>query len=242
MNRTRGGPPVVLEDARLSYRSGRVVPVEDVSLALPSGSFTTVMGPSGAGKSSLLSLIGCLVTPSAGSVEVTGREVGGLTDRERSRLRATEVGFVFQHDNLLPRLTAVENVALPLLFAGVSRPARRERARELLAQVGLADRTDHSPAELSGGERQRVAVARAFANRPSVVLADEPTGSVDRETGHRVLELFERFHADGHTILLVTHDPAVARRGESRLFMRAGRLSRDREDDWRRPPIGEASG
>ena len=235
MDRTENRPPVALRDARLSYRSGEVVPVRDVSLVVPSGSFTTVTGPSGAGKTSLLSLIGCLVTPTAGSVEVTGREVGRLSDRERSRLRAAEVGFVFQHHNLLPRLTAVENVALPLLFDGVARSPRRERARELLGRVGLADRTDHLPTELSGGERQRVAVARAFANRPSVVLADEPTGSVDRDTGDRVLELFQRFHADGHTILLVTHDPEVARHGGSRLFMRGGRLRREPAPDWERP-------
>lgn len=199
------------------------------------------MGPSGAGKSSLLSLIGCLVTPTSGTVKVTGREISGLTDRQRSQLRAAEIGFIFQHHNLLPRLTAMENVALPLLFDGVSRDARRDRARELLEQVGLANRIDHRPVELSGGERQRVAVARAFANRPSVVLADEPTGSIDRETGRGVLELFERFHDGGQTILLVTHDPEVAKRGELRLFMQEGRLARNAQADWQRSLIGEAS-
>jgi putative ABC transport system ATP-binding protein len=223
-------PVVALSDVRKTYDvGGTVEALAGVSLALPEGSYTAVMGPSGSGKSTLLNLIGALDTPTAGRVVVAGEEVSTATDGARAELRGTEIGFVFQTFNLLSRLTAVENVGLPLVFAGVPRPERRERARELLADVGLGDRTDHLPTELSGGQRQRVAIARALVADPALVLADEPTGNVDTETGGRVLDIFDRLHGAGNTILLVTHERHVAERAERIVHVRDGELERVEE-------------
>ena len=166
---------------------GPVTALDDVSLSLARGSYTAVMGPSGSGKSTLLNLVGGLDTPTSGTVAVDGKEWGTLSENERATLRGREVGFIFQTFNLMPRLTAVENVALPLTFQGWGRTERTERARELLDSVGLGDRLDHRPPELSGGQRQRVAIARALAAEPAILLADEPTGNVDTETGSRVM-------------------------------------------------------
>ena len=197
-----------------------------VTLTVPRGSYTAIMGPSGSGKSTLMNVIGCLDTPTAGRVVVDGADVGRLSGRERTRLRGTEVGFVFQSFNLMPRLTALENVALPQLFQGVSRRERRAHARELLERVGIGDRTDHYPNELSGGQRQRVALARALANDPAIVLADEPSGNLDTETEARVLDLFDEFHDAGTTMIVVTHEPHVAERAERIVHLLDGRIER----------------
>jgi len=220
-------PVVELTGVTKTYDMGGVVEaLAGVSLALSEGSYTAVMGPSGSGKSTLLNLIGALDTPTEGRVVVAGQDVGTATEAERASLRGTDVGFVFQTFNLLPRLTAVENVALPLVFAGVPRAERTASARELLADVGLGDRTDHHPTELSGGQRQRVAIARALAADPALVLADEPTGNVDTDTGGRVLDIFDDLHARGNTLLLVTHERHVAERAERIVHVRDGELVR----------------
>jgi len=220
-------PVVELRNVSKTYDVGGVVrALSGVSLSLARGSYTAVMGPSGSGKSTLMNLIGALDTPTEGEVFVDGRRVSDATEDERAAVRGTDVGFVFQTFNLLPRLTAVENVALPLVFAGVARAERQERARDLLARVGLADRTDHLPTELSGGQRQRVAIARALVADPALVLADEPTGNVDTDTGARVLDVFDELHAAGNTILLVTHERHVAERAERIVHVRDGERRR----------------
>ena len=219
----REGDAVVVRDVEKRYRRTDEVTVEalsGVSLTLPVGSYTAVMGPSGSGKSTLLNLVGGLDTPTAGSVAVGGTELSGLSEPERARVRGEEVGFVFQTFNLMPRLTAAENVAFPLVFRGVGRAERLDRARELLADVGLADRTDHRPNELSGGQRQRVAIARALAGDPTLVLADEPTGNVDTGTGDRVMSVLRRVNDAGNTILLVTHERHIAERADRIVHLR----------------------
>jgi putative ABC transport system ATP-binding protein len=229
MSTTRDGaaPVVDLTGVTKTYDVGGVVEaLSEVSLTLAEGSYTAVMGPSGSGKSTLLNLIGALDTPTAGRVVVDGRDVSTATESERAGLRGTTVGFVFQTFNLLSRLTAVENVALPLVFEGVDRAERTGRARELLADVGLGDRLDHLPTELSGGQRQRVAIARALVADPALVLADEPTGNVDTETGSRVLGVFDDLHARGNTLLLVTHERHVAERAERIVHVRDGEVER----------------
>jgi putative ABC transport system ATP-binding protein len=180
------------------------------------------MGPSGSGKSTLLNLVGCLDTPSEGSVHVAGQEVTALGESDRATVRGRQVGFVFQTFNLMPRLTAVENVALPLVFQGVDRRDRIETAEDLLDRVGLADRTDHRPSELSGGQRQRVAIARALSTDPALILADEPTGNIDTETGASIMELFANLHDEGNTVLLVTHERRIAEHAERIVHLRDG--------------------
>ncbi|WP_049928955.1 ABC transporter ATP-binding protein [Halopiger goleimassiliensis] len=224
------GSAVALEDVRKTYRLAEPVHALDgVTLEIPRGSYTAIMGPSGSGKSTLMNLVGCLDTPTEGSVVVDGREVAGLGERERTRLRGTTVGFVFQTFNLMPRLNALENVALPQLFQGVGRNERRERARTLLERVGLGDRTDHMPNELSGGQRQRVALARALVNDPAIVLADEPSGNLDTETEADVLDLFAAFHEGGTTMVVVTHERHVAERAERIVHLLDGRIERIEE-------------
>ncbi|WP_226039881.1 ABC transporter ATP-binding protein [Natrinema sp. DC36] len=224
------GTAVSLSNVRKTYRIGEPVHALDgVSLEVPRGSYTAIMGPSGSGKSTLMNLVGCLDTPTEGTVVVGGREVGALGDRERTRLRGTEVGFVFQTFNLMPRLNAVENVALPQLFQNVGRSERRERARDLLERVGLSDRADHLPNELSGGQRQRVALARALVNDPAIVLADEPSGNLDTETEADILDLFDEFHGGGTTMLVVTHERHVAERADRIVHLLDGRIERIEE-------------
>jgi putative ABC transport system ATP-binding protein len=218
-------PVVELADVRRVYDvAGTVEALSGVSLSLPRGSYTAVMGPSGSGKSTLLNLVGALDTPTAGRVVVDGREVSSASEAERAALRGTGIGFVFQTFNLLPRLTAMENVTLPLVFDGIDRDRRRERARSVLADVGLDDRVGHLPTELSGGQRQRVAIARALAPEPALVLADEPTGNVDTETGAGVLDTFDALHDAGNTLLLVTHERHVAERADRIVHVRDGRI------------------
>ncbi len=220
-----GDPVVDLADVTKTYEGGVAVEaLSNVSLSLAPGSYTAVMGPSGSGKSTLLNLVGGLDTPTEGVVRLDGQDLAALSDAERARARGRTVGFVFQTFNLMPRLTAVENVALPLVFQGVDRGERRERAAALLGDVGLGDRLDHRPSELSGGQRQRVAIARALAADPALLLADEPTGNVDTGTGARIMGLFAELHEAGNTILLVTHERRIAEHADRIVHFRDGEI------------------
>jgi putative ABC transport system ATP-binding protein len=204
--------------------AGPVTAVRDVSLRVEPGDYLAIGGPSGCGKSTLLHLLGCVDAPSTGSVWFEGRDVGALGDSARGRIRLTRIGFVFQRFFLLPMLTAWENIELPQAEAGVAAGERRARTGSLLEYVELADRADHLPSQLSGGEMQRVAIARALANRPALLLADEPTGELDEETGEHIAALFDRVHADGTAIVVVTHNAALAARARSHVTMRSGTL------------------
>ena len=204
--------------------AGPVAALREVSIAIAAGEYIGVVGPSGCGKSTLLHVLGVVDVPTSGQVFFQDREIASLSDADRSRLRLREIGFVFQRFFLLPMLTAWENVELPQAEAGAARSERRERTRELLEYVGLAARAGHRPSELSGGEMQRVAIARALANRPRLLLADEPTGELDQATGEQIVSLLDRLHADGTAVVVVTHDPAVASRAHRLLRMRDGRI------------------
>lgn len=194
------------------YRMGSetIHALRSVSIDIPKGEYVAFMGPSGSGKSTLMNIIGCLDTPSGGSYQLNGKEVGGLTDNELAEIRNKEIGFVFQTFNLLPRATALENVALPLIYAGYKKEPREEKALKALKNVGLAERASHKPNELSGGQRQRVAIARALVNEPSILLADEPTGNLDSKTSYDIMNLFQELHQHGHTIIMVTHEDDIA--------------------------------
>jgi len=223
-----GEPVVELSNVSRTYEvGGTVTALDGVDLALARGSYTAVMGPSGSGKSTLLNLVGALDTPTAGEVVVDGTTVSSASGDERAAVRRTTIGFVFQTFNLLGRLTAVENVALPLVFDGVDRERRRGRARELLDDVGLGDRHDHVPSELSGGQRQRVAIARALVAEPALVLADEPTGNIDTGTGARILDRFDDINEAGNTLLVVTHERHVAERADRIVHVRDGEVVDD---------------
>jgi len=202
-----------------------------VSLAIERGEYVAIMGPSGSGKSTLMNLIGCLDTPSKGSYLLNGKQVSQMNDDELARIRNEEIGFVFQTFNLLPRATALHNVELPLVYAGVPSADRQTRARNSLEKVELGDRMHHRPNQLSGGQRQRVAIARALVNNPSILLADEPTGNLDSKTGVEIMALFERLHQAGNTIVLVTHEADIAAHAHRVLHIRDGKIS----DDVRRP-------
>ncbi|ELY51493.1 ABC transporter ATP-binding protein [Natronorubrum bangense] len=226
---------VTAANVRRTYQLAEPVhAVDGISLSLGEGSFTAVMGPSGSGKSTLMNLIGCLDTPTEGRVTVSGEPIGALSDAERARLRGTEIGFVFQTFNLMPRLTAAENVTLPLVFHDAVEASRHERAEQLLERVGLGDRLEHTPSELSGGQRQRVAIARALANDPTLMLADEPTGNLDTETGAEVMDLFAELNRAGTTILLVTHERQVAEYADHIVHLVDGQLEEIEHLDSRR--------
>ena len=204
--------------------AGAVTAVADVSLEIRPGDHIAIRGPSGCGKSTLLHMLGCVEAPTAGTLLFRGDDVTQLSDRQRSLLRLRQIGFVFQRFFLLPMLTAAENIELPQSEANVPKTERRERTQELLEYVGLAARAAHRPSELSGGEMQRVAIARALANKPGLLLADEPTGELDRATGEQIASLLDRVNADGTALVIVTHDPALAERSTRILSMRDGRI------------------
>ena len=224
-----GAPAAVIETRALGkvYSPGteaEVIALRDVDLRIGSGEFVAIMGPSGSGKSTLMNLLGCLDTPSSGTYLCDGVDVSTLDAEERAALRLEKIGFVFQGFNLLPRMNALENVAMPMGYANVPREERLERAREALASVGLAERAGHRPSELSGGQQQRVAIARALINRPPILFADEPTGALDTRTGEEILALFKRLQQEDHTVVLITHDPDVARHCDRVFVMRDGEL------------------
>ena len=204
--------------------AGPVTALRNVSFSVSPDEYVAVSGPSGCGKSTLLHLLGSVDTATSGTLLFDGRDISTLPDAERSRIRLTQIGFVFQRFYLLPMLTAWENVELPQGEAGVSKPERRARTAELLDYVGLSQRAQHRPSQLSGGEMQRVAIARALANSPRLLLADEPTGELDQSTGEQIAELLDRVHADGNAIVVVTHDPAIAARAKRQLKMRDGEI------------------
>ncbi|MGZ8471921.1 MAG: ABC transporter ATP-binding protein [Candidatus Deferrimicrobiaceae bacterium] len=201
-----------------------VTGLEDVNLDIQSGDFLAVMGPSGSGKSTLMNILGCLDIPSSGTYEIKGMPVSRLSPEELARLRNREIGFVFQVFHLLPRYTALRNVELPLLYAGVGREERAQRALSALRAVGLEDRRNHLSNQLSGGQKQKVAIARALVNRPSLLLADEPTGNLDSKSGEELMEILARLNGEGTTIVVVTHDPAIARRAKRVVYIIDGRL------------------
>ncbi|MBE15293.1 MAG: ABC transporter ATP-binding protein [Dokdonia sp.] len=201
--------------------------LKGIDLDIDQGEYVAFMGPSGSGKSTLMNLLGCLDTPTSGSYVLNGRDVSQMSDDELADVRNTEIGFVFQTFNLLPRTTALDNVALPMVYAGKSKSVRHERAEEVLTDVGLADRMDHKPNQLSGGQRQRVAVGRALVNKPSIILADEPTGNLDSKTSVEIMALFDKIHADGNTVILVTHEEDIAEHAHRVIRLRDGVIESD---------------
>lgn len=199
---------ITLEDVKKTYEMGdtTVEAVSEAEVSIEEGEFVAVMGPSGSGKSTLMNMIGALDTPTSGEVEIGGERISGLDEDDLALLRSKKIGFVFQQFNLIPSMNATENVALPMLFRGVGKKERTERAQDLLERVGLGDRVDFMPSELSGGQRQRVSIARSLANDPDIILADEPTGNLDTETGEKIMELLTELNEEGKTIVMVTHD------------------------------------
>ncbi len=212
------------------YRIGEEVikALNGVDLSIAKNEYVALMGPSGSGKSTIMNIIGCLDTPTSGRYFLNGPDVAKLQDGQLAEIRNKEIGFVFQTFNLLPRYSALDNVALPLVYAGISKEERTERAKQALHQVGLGERMSHKPNELSGGQRQRVAVARALVNKPSIILADEPTGNLDTKTSHEIMNLFEEIHKAGNTIIIVTHEEDIAQMAHRIVRMRDGVVESDR--------------
>jgi putative ABC transport system ATP-binding protein len=218
-----------IENMRKTYDMGltQVHALRGVDLRIEENEYVALMGPSGSGKSTLMNLMGCLDTPTAGNYFLDGINVSTMTDSDLAEVRNHKIGFVFQTFNLLPRLSALDNVALPLVYAGMSRKDREKRAQEVLESVGLGDRSDHKPNELSGGQRQRVAIARALVNRPSIILADEPTGNLDTKTSIEIMTIFEKIHTQGNTVILVTHEPDIAEHAHRIVRLRDGAVESD---------------
>lgn len=221
---------IVIKDIKKTYVNGKLqVPVlHGINLTIYEGEFTSIMGPSGSGKSTFMNILGCLDRPTSGSYRLDGEEVADLSDDELAYVRNKRIGFVFQSFNLLPKLTAQDNVALPMIYAGVSKGERNARAAELLTSLGLGERLDHLPSELSGGQRQRVAIARALANNPSIIMADEPTGNLDSKSSIDVMNIFTRLYEEGRTIILVTHEPDIATYASRNVVLRDGLIEEDK--------------
>jgi len=228
-NEFRPQPVIELRDVRKIYQMGKteVRALDGVSISIYPNEYVAIMGPSGSGKSTMMNIIGCLDIPTTGNYILNGQEVGDMDDNELAAARNREIGFIFQTFNLLPRVDCLRNVELPLIYSGIGRGKRREMAAEALHQVGLGDRMDHKPNELSGGQRQRVAVARALVNKPSLLLADEPTGNLDTKTGAEILILFEDLYQNGNTILVVTHEEYIARHARRIVRLRDGLIESD---------------
>ncbi|MBE2202435.1 MAG: ABC transporter ATP-binding protein [Anaerolinea sp.] len=224
---------IQMRNVTKSYEMGTQVvhALRGVDLNIAAGEFVAVMGPSGSGKSTLMNMIGCLDVPNSGTYTLDGVDVSQMNDDEQARVRNKRVGFVFQQFNLLPRTTALKQVALPLMYAGYGRAERLERAQEALRKVGLGDRMDHKPDELSGGQQQRVAIARALAVNPNIILADEPTGALDSRTGTEILDLFAELNVQGITIIMITHDPEVADRARRTIWIRDGVIAHKETDE-----------
>jgi putative ABC transport system ATP-binding protein len=220
---------IELEKISRAYKLGKeeLTVLKSIDLSIEKGEYVALMGPSGSGKSTLMNILGCLDTPTSGNYYLNSRQVSSMTDNELAAIRNKEIGFVFQSFNLLPRQSALENVALTLVYAGWSKEDRLKRAKEVLEQVRLSDRMTHKPNELSGGQRQRVAVARALVNSPSIILADEPTGNLDTKTSEEIMELFEEIHQKGNTVILVTHEEDIARRARRIVRLRDGLIESD---------------
>lgn len=218
-----------LRDLTKSYDTGKikVQALKGINLSIRNGELVAITGPSGSGKSTLMNLIGCLDTATSGSYLLCNEEVSGLNREKLADIRNKRIGFIFQSFNLLPQITSYENVEMPLLFGGVSKHKRRKRVEELLERVGLADRMDHRPTELSGGQMQRVAIARALAMEPDIILADEPTGNLDTSSGSDIMNLFDELWQQGHTVIIITHDPALARRARRQVEIRDGLITLD---------------
>lgn len=215
----------IIRDFQLGQETVHVL--KGIDLDIDKGEYVAIMGPSGSGKSTLMNLLGCLDTPTAGTYILNGKDVSQMSDDELADIRNKEIGFVFQTFNLLPRTTALDNVALPMVYAGASKKDRTERAQQVLTDVGLADRMDHRPNQLSGGQRQRVAVGRALINKPSIILADEPTGNLDSKTGVEIMTLFENIHKAGNTIIVVTHEEEIAAHAQRIIRLRDGLIESD---------------
>lgn len=224
---------IEINQLRKNYEIGDLlVPaLNGIDLKIDQNEYVAIMGPSGSGKSTLMNILGCLDTPSSGTYKFRGRNVSDLNDDELSRMRNREIGFIFQNFNLLPKMTSLQNVELPLMYAGVPRAERRERAIEALEKVSLADRMDHKPSELSGGQRQRVAVARALVTKPGILLADEPTGALDSKTGVEIMSLFDELHKEGNTLIVITHEREVAEYSRRIIFIKDGVISSDEQNE-----------
>ena len=220
---------IVLEDIVKQFIMGDTIlqALDHVNFSVEEGDFIAIMGPSGSGKSTMMNILGCLDRPTSGRYYLDGKEVAGLSDDELARTRNAKIGFVFQNFNLLSKITALQNVALPLVYAGVPEEERLERARIALRDVGLEDRVDHKPNELSGGQRQRVAIARALVNNPAIVMSDEPTGNLDTKSSYEIMEIFKKLNAMGKTIVMVTHEPDIGQQTKRILVMRDGHLNSD---------------
>src|SRR5687768_9527365 len=224
-------PIIELEDIRKSYYMGKqaISVLKGITMNIRKNEYVALMGPSGSGKSTLMNILGCLDTPTAGRYVLNGQDVSKMPDNSLAGVRNQEIGFVFQQFNLLPRLSAAENVALPLVYAGMAKKPRMEKALHVLEKVNLADRSHHKPNELSGGQNQRVAIARALVNDPAIILADEPTGNLDTKTSHEIMEIFGKIHSTGNTVILVTHEEDIANHAHRIIRLRDGVLESDKK-------------